>query len=353
MNPLSILYIGSDYGTSRHRALALQRLGNQIHIIDPRRFILNHRFVRAWTWKTGALLLEDFVRRRVLESIPPTKFDLVYVDGGQLVGPSLVRALKKRFGTIINYNVDDPYGKRDGNRWRLYLRAVPLYDFIVVVRAANIREAFAAGANDVLRVHRSADEIAHFPRQISDADRQRWATEIAFIGTWMPERGPFMVRLIELGLPLCIHGNGWHKAREWSILRSLWRGPGLRADDDYAKAIQCAKVSLGLLSRGNRDLTTTRSFEIPHLGGVFCAERTPEHAALYREDVEAVFWSTPEECAQKCMQLLENEEWRHSVAIRGRERCLANRTTNEHVLREILCRALGMEQKVPTLAVSA
>jgi spore maturation protein CgeB len=348
MNQLSILYIGSDSGTSRHRALALQRLGNRIHVIDPRKFVLNHWLVHAWIWKTGSLLLEDFVRWRVLESIPAIKFDLVYVDGGELVGPSLLRDLKKKFGTVINYNLDDPYGKRDANRWRLYLQAVPLYDLVVVVRGVNVAEADAAGARDVFRVRMSADEVAHSPRQISPAEAQRWATEIVFIGTWMPERGPFMARLIELGLPLTIYGNGWHKAREWPILKAYRRGVGLDSDDDYARAVQCAKVNLGLLSKGNRDLSTTRSFEIPHLGGMLCAERTPEHAALYREGAEAVFWSTPEECAQKCRQLLDDTEWRCGMAMRGRKRCLANRTTNEYVLNDILCRALGMEQQVPT-----
>ena len=67
-------------------------------------------------------------------------------------------------------------------------------------------------------------------------------------------------------------------------------GPAIYGDD-YLKAIQLAKVSLGLLSKGNRDLHTTRTFEIPYCGGLLCAERTSEHLQLYQEDVEAVYWS--------------------------------------------------------------
>jgi len=62
-----------------------------------------------------------------------------------------------------------------------------------------------------------------------------------------------------------------------------WRGPGLEAAEEYAKANQCVNVNLGLLSKGNRDLTTQRSHEILHLGGILCAERTPERTELYRE----------------------------------------------------------------------
>lgn len=336
MNHLSILYIGTNAGTSRHRALALQRLGHNVFIVDPFAFLPNNHFSSLWAWKTGGLFLEDFIRRRTLASIRDMRFDLTLINGGELVGPSLVADVKHRFGTVINYINDDPFGPRDGRRWNLYLRSAPFYDLVVVVRDPNISEALAYGAPKVLRVFMSADEVAHAPRQISQEDRRKWASEVLFVGTWMPERGPFMARLIELGVPLSIYGNRWNRAREWPVLRPVWRGLGIYEDDDYAKAVQCAKVSLGLLSKGNRDLTTQRSFEIPHLGGVLCAERTSEHTELYRENEEAVFWSSPEECAKKCVHLLHDEQHRKSVAINGRPRCLHNGTTNEEVMAHIL-----------------
>src|SRR5258706_407825 len=335
MNPLSILYVGRNSGTSRHRASALRRLGHEVFIIDPATLLPKARFAASWTWQTGGLLFEGYVRRQLATNLPAAQFDLVFVDSGELVGPALVSELKNRFGTIVNYNIDDPYGGRDGVRWRLYLAAAALYDLIVVVRDCNVREAFAAGARGVLRVHMSADEIAHAPRPLNEEDLRKWSADVSFIGTWMPERGPFMARLVTLGVPLSIYGNRWHKAREWPILRPFWRGPGL-SDDSYAKAIQCAKVSLGLLSKGNRDLSTTRSFEIPSLGGVLCAERTTEHTRLYAENEEAVFWSTPEECAAKCMQLIGDEERRKGIASRGRKRWLRNGTANEQVLSQIV-----------------
>ena len=275
----SILYIGSNSGTSQHRALALRRLGYKVVVVDPTTFLPRSRFVNAWTWHTGGMFLEKFIARSLLASIRGQKFDVVYVDGGALVGPSLVRELKSCFGTVINYNIDDPYGRRDGRRFRLYLKAVPFYDLIVVVRDCNVPEAYAQGARDVLRVFMAADEVAHATKHLTEQDHQRWPIEVGFVGTWMPERGLFMARLVELGVPLTIYGSRWQKAPEWSALRAAWRGSGLYGDD-YAKAVACAKINLGLLSKGNRDLTTTRSFEIPYLGGLLCAERTPEHTQL-------------------------------------------------------------------------
>ncbi|MGA8670416.1 MAG: glycosyltransferase [Terracidiphilus sp.] len=348
----SVLFLGRNSGTAHHRALALRRLGYDVFPIDPYSFLSNNRLVVSWSWHTGALFLEQFITQRVLANIPDKKFDLVYAECGELLGPSLVHALKARFGPVINYSIDDPFGSRDGKRWRLYLQSVPLYDLVVVVRECNAAEALASGAQNVLRVYMTADEFAHSPRSLTEQDRQKWSSDVLFVGTWMPERGPFLARLIELGVPLSIYGLRWQKAREWSSLRSCWRGPGIYDDEDYARAIQCAKVNLGLLSKGNRDLTTTRSMEIPSLGGVLCAERTREHSLLYEEDREAVFWSDAEECAKKCIELLSDESFRRGIARSGRERFFRNEHLNQQVLARIFDRALASTDRTASLAVA-
>ena len=57
-----------------------------------------------------------------------------------------------------------------------------------------------------------------------------------------------------------------------------------------------------------------------------------------------MFWSTPEECAAKCLQLLQDEPRRQRLAMNGRRRCIQNHTTNEAVLAHILYNALRPEQ---------
>jgi len=333
---LSILYLGVDRGTSRHRLNSLRRLGHSVCVVDPESLLWYQAAVDYWIRHGSGIFIGGSARRRVLSALGSREFDLAFVNGGALVDRALATELKRRCAAVVNYNNDDPFGRRDGGKWRLYLKALPVYDLAIVVRECNVGEARAAGARDVLRVYMSADEVAHSPRPLTEEDRYKWGSSVAFIGTWMPERGRFLARLIELGVPLAIFGDRWHKAPEWPLLLPHWRGPNLFADDDYAKAVQCAGVCLGLLSKGNRDLSTTRSFEIPHLGGVLCAERTSEHLDLYREDEEAVFWDGPEECAEKCRLLLAGAGFRKRLSEAGRERCVRNQTTNGKILDHIL-----------------
>ena len=119
------------------------------------------------------------------------------------------------------------------------------------------------------------------------------------------------------------------------VLKKAWRGPGL-AGDAYVKAIQAAKVCLGLLSKGSRDLHTSRSAEIPSIGSVLCAELTEEHVAMYRPDEEAVFWRSVEECAEICFELLADESKLKAIAKAGRKRCLQSCYLNEPTAEKIL-----------------
>lgn len=339
---MRILYFGRRSGTSYHRAQALRRIGHDVTIFNPRQRLVDQVWGLSWSWlsrwikRTGALFLETVVKR-MLENSPlwEGEFDLVHVDEIAVVGPSLVKELKRRFGRVSCYVIDDPFGDRDGLKWRLFLKAVPEYDLVTVVREPNIQEAYDHGATDVLRVYRSADEVVHAPLDLSKDEKREWESEVIFVGNWFPERGPFMKNLVERGIPLTIYGPRWKKADEWSVLKPYWEGSGVYGDD-YTKALQCAKVCLGLLSHENRDLHTQRSLEIPYIGSLFCAERTSEHRALYEEEREAVFWDDVDECADVCFELLAKDEKRQRIAERGRQRCIENGSLNENVMDKIV-----------------
>lgn len=332
---MNVLYLGQNDRPSKYLADALVRLGHNVKLIIPQFFLPRNRLLVKWQWETGGLFLETYVRKQLISSLGEDKFDFILVHGGALVGPALVKNLKKFSPIVVNYNYDDPFSNRDRNLWRLYLKAVPYYDLLVVVRENNISEAYSLGAKKVLRVFRSADEIAHCPRSLTEEDHIKWKTDVLFVGTWMPERGPFMAALLIAGLPLSIYGNGWQKAKEWPTLKGAWKGKAIYGDD-YAKAIQTAKISLGLLSKGNRDLHTTRSMEIPFFGGLLCGERTTEHLKLYQEGEEAVFWSDITECISICKMLLTNEERRKKIATKGRIRCIQNNNFNEALILEVI-----------------
>lgn len=337
---LSILYFGPISGTCLDRAQALRRLGHRVEHIDLRHLLPETVWVDRITWRIDGSLFTPWIVRGLSARLAGLNFDLCYVDGGEWVTPKVIAQLRQHAAKVINYNIDDPLGPRDGARFKAYRRSLPHYDLNAVVRQENVAEAYALGAKNVMRVYRSADEISHAPRPLTAQDHQTWDSEVLFLGTWFPERGPFLLDLIRRGVPLTIRGPNWHKAPEWPQLKSYWKG-GSIAGDDYAKAIQCAKVNLGLLSRENRDLHTTRSLEIPASGSLLCAERTDEHTTMYSEGREALFWKDAGECADMCRFALADERRRSAIANSGHQRVMKNGHYNEMILSSILAASLA------------
>src|SRR5262245_41436267 len=236
--PMKILYLGEDVENSSclHRARALRRLGHEVVHLNPDWALTSGRWAVAWNFRTGYRFCRRRVARFILRSASASTYDIVWVDGGRAVSPDLLRTLRWRCQGVINYNLDDPFGRRDGRCCAPFRRSVREYDVLCVVRAENVNEARRHGAKRILRVWRGYDPIAHAPRSLTAVDRRQWSSDVLFIGTWMPERGGLLAELIRRGVPVTIYGDRWERAPEWSALRRAWRGSSILGAD-YVKAI--------------------------------------------------------------------------------------------------------------------
>ena len=344
MHNTTILYLGhtSQSSTSAHRANALRRLGHTVVQIDP--FIalpknLGARWPAAFHFRTGYVLLQAKLAQWLRDVLSTKKInpDLIWVDSGELMGPKCLDILQTLNCPVVLYNIDDPTGKRDGRRFASLIKAIPRYDLIVVVRPESQKECVALGAKRAIHVYRSYDELAHKPYSHVSEIPENFKSDVVFIGTWMryEKRDEFLLELISNGIPVSIWGNGWQKSPHFSKLKSHWRGAAL-GGRDYVAAVQGSKICLGLLSKGNRDLHTTRSLEIPFAGGLFCAERTTDHQEMYEDGVEAVFWSDATECITQCKKLLENDILRENIRQAGMKRVRSLGVGNEDVCKKIL-----------------
>jgi hypothetical protein len=337
---MKILYVGADSGTSRHRADAIERLGHEVTFCDMWGLGgtgIRHSLGARIHFHTGYRLVQRQVRRALRNNFEncSTRFDVVWVNNGELIGRRAATILRRLGKRLVLYVNDDPTGGRDGKRFDSLLGAIPEYDLCVVVRQQNVEEFQKEGAKAVHRVFMSYDEVAHRPLEPEERSSSEFASEIAFVGTWMPERGPLLAALLRERLPVAIWGQRWQRAPEWSTLKAAWRGPSIEGRD-YARSISGARICLGMLSKGNRDLHTQRSSEIPYIGGLLCAERTSEHLAMYREGEEAVFWSDAEECVAVCRRLLSDDAERERIRLNGMRRVRELEIGNENIVRQVL-----------------
>lgn len=338
----NIWYLGnSDPGsTSFHRANALKRLGYNVVIYDP--YLILNNSIDKWLnpihYRTGYRLVQEKILnwcKMLLNSAPhPT---LIWVNGGELLGEECLKILRSAKCPIVLYNNDDPTGGRDGRRFDSLLKSLPYYDICAVMRQNNVQEFLEKGAKKVYRVSMSYDEVAHKPFSNINDIPNIFRSDVVFIGTWMKHenRDKFILTLLNEGINISIWGGRWQKSPYWKHLKNIYKGNAL-SGREYVAAIQGSKICLGLLSKGNRDLHTQRTFEIPYAGGLLCAERTFEHLEFYRENTEALFWSDVNECATICKELLSNNIQQESIRKAGMKRVRELHVGNEDICNSIL-----------------
>lgn len=332
---LLFLLAGREGYTSWMRAEAAKRAGFSVKTIQMLDCIPANLWANRIHRKLGFILLQSRVRKFIQKNVGADKYAVCWVDHGNLIGLNAAKDLKKHARVLVNYNVDDPTGKRDGRYWYSYLRSVTAYDLIVTVRRETENELRARGAQTVLRVFRSYDEVAHRPLALSESDRQAWGSDVVFVGTWMEDRDDFILNLAKRGIPISVYGDNWEKAPRWNLIKHLIKGRGIFGDN-YGKILQSSKICLCLLSRGNRDQHTTRSVEIPAMESVLCAERTGEHLELFEDGKECVLWKDIDECARRCRELLEKPNLRSSIARAGRTKVQELQLGHEAVIKKIL-----------------
>jgi spore maturation protein CgeB len=341
---MRVLYLGAKdaASTAKHRADALRRLGCEVVHHDPFEPLASQMkgLLGAVHYRTGYWLTHGMVLRWLAAVLrDQARFDLCWVDSGELVSARLLKLIRQHCGKVVLFNHDDPTGQRDRLRFLTLKHAIRHYDLCLVVRHINLSEFKARGARDVMHTWRSFDEVAHRPVDALVPVAPVYRQDIAFIGRRIPGEGRdhFLLSLIEQGLRPAIWGDNWSSSEVWPQLKPYWQGPSL-SGQAYVDAMRGAKLCLGMLSKGNRDQHTTRTMEIPAAGGVLCAERTDEHQALYTEGQEAVFWSDAKECAAVCKQLLADPVKLQLIREAGQQRLSSNRVGNEDIVRAVFKR---------------
>lgn len=253
--------------------------------------------------------------------------------------PRTLRRLRAMGILCVDFVIDNPFGPRRDPGWRLYRRAIPEFDLAGVQRDSSVEDYLRAGARDVVRIRTSYEPSVHYapPTGWSDDDRDRNAS---FIGTPYDQRGVFLTRLWRAGIPLDISGSRphWQAALLADAFAAVFRVGELKGAA-YREAIWRSRINLAFVTHGNRDTAAHKAFEITACGGFLLAERTQEHAELFREDEEAVFFSDFDECQARIERYLYDERARAAIAAAGRKRALRSGYDNDSVLRGLLTRA--------------
>lgn len=323
-NTLRILYIGGQYAgsTGRERRLALEQLGHTVETFDTDAYTRNRGRLELMVTRRlcfGPPIWQ--LNRDLLRFARGKSFDFVWVSKGIWVYGDTITELKRAGAKhIAHYNTDDPFGSLGTRTWRIFIQAIPSYDTHFVRRQENISEYERLNARQIIRAFPNYSARLHRPLSIDSVTRQRLGGAVGFIGDYEYERASTMHYLASNGIPVKIWGPNWRENCPFKHPNLVITGQSLYGEQ-YVEAINSFDINLCFLRKCNRDLSTSRSVEIPACGAFMIAERTTEHSLMFTEGVEAEFFNDPEELRTKIQHYLEQPELRTAIGLRALYRC--------------------------------
>jgi spore maturation protein CgeB len=281
--------------------------------------------------------------KRLIETVEKESFDIIWIDKGTLILPKVLKHIKETTKSLlVHYNTDDIMLKSHG--FKNYIEAITIYDVHFTSNTFNVSELYELGARKVYFTENAYDDQMFSPVELSDEDKRRLGSDIFFIGHWEPKTEELICCLAKHGLPISVRGQNWHKARNKKLLRNVIKS-GPVWEEEYVKALCSGKIGLGIISKWNRNQTAGRTFEIPACGTFLLTERTAAIQSLYREAVEAEFFSSSDELVEKAMYYLENEDKREEIARAGYKRCINSPYSWKPRVAEMLTRIKPLLQK--------
>lgn len=306
--------------------MALARLGQSVQIVDEQ------TFVPAWRstpMRAAQRLLRPLAVRELTAYTKHVarwfKPHCLLVFKGRYVQPEVLRYYRSLGINTVNYYPDNSVLDSGPN----IPRCLPLYDHVFTTKSFGVEDMRRElGIVRSSYVEHGFDPEIHHPMTLSDAERQRLGCDVAFVGTWRPRKEAIAAALRRRlpGVSLKIWGEQWEKATAPQI-RECIMGGGILGRE-YSKAIQGAKIALGLLSEqgtgaGCGDQTTARTFQIPACGAFMLHERTADAVRHYEEGSEAEFFGSADELVAKVEHYLMHDADRQRIARRGHERATA------------------------------
>ena len=272
------------------------------------------------------------VNHKLVQTVTENKIDILLVWRGTCINKKTLQLIKQTnpHCTLVSYNNDDPFSPKYSAKdaplnqrrlWKTFIKAIPAYDRNFVYRPVNISEVLQAGGKhaDVLLPY--FIPASNQPIELTDSEFEQFKCDVVFVGHYEADgRERYLQQLVTGGLDVKLYGGKYWNQQVLGDFVDYFGEIKEVYGDDYRRALAGAKMCLCFLSKLNRDTYTRRCFEIPACGKLLLSERTADLTKMFKEDEEAVFFSSPEELVEKALWLSQQPLEIERIAAAGRHR---------------------------------
>lgn len=190
-----------------------------------------------------------------------------------------------------------------------------------------------AGAGKAVYMPSACDPTVHRPITLSEEDKQRFGSEISFVGAGYNNRQHVFAQFSHMDFK--IWGTEWPGAVPFP--RLVQEGARRMSVEEYVKVFNASKINLNLHSSTERDgvdpkgdFINPRTFELAACGAFQLVDRRSLLPELFTEE-EIPQFSTVEELKSKIEYFRDKPEEREKYVRRARARVLAEHTYEQRI----------------------
>lgn len=277
-------------------------------------------------------IIYDEINQNLLQKAEEFKPDVMLIFKGMEIYPKTLKKIKQNKICLVNYNLDHPlrFNSRGSGNTNVRL-SVSIYD---------LHFTYSQQIKQELREYTNGAMVHFLPfgyYEINDnfSFKGEEVQRACFVGYADKDRAKWIKALASLGLAIDVYGPRWN-AYISSYHANIRVFPP-QYNLDYWNTIRKYRVQLNIFRPHNNLSHNMRSFEVPSVGGIMLAPKTPEHGLFFEDSREAFFYESLEDCAKLARELLNlNAESADAIRYAARSRCQKSGYSYHHRAKEAL-----------------
>ena len=304
---------------------AIISLGHDLIIFDDRHHIIPGRIRQRCHWIN--MLDIRHINHNLIKLVKQSKPDLAVIAGGHRIFPGSIEIMKLLGVKTALWTIDAP------RTFNPLIKAAPHYDFIFC-QGTEATELFRdAGIHNVQWLPMACDPEYHKPVTVTETEKNKFGSDIVFVGSYYPERAALFERISSLDFS--VWGTGWDNLSGKSALRQNIKGYHTKPEE-WLKIYSSSKIVLSTHyhdAQGRFPVyqASPRVFEILSCGAFQICDNQRDVFALFKNGHHLAKFTNAEDLRDKIQYYLRNPEKRQTIALRGRAEVLKHHTYQDRI----------------------
>jgi spore maturation protein CgeB len=301
----------------------LKEMGHSVNIFCYRRkrkkFNFNYQI--PLLYQISVYDSNNIIKKVVMDYQP----DILITLKGEIIFPKTIEWIKKNFKIpCVLWSPDDP---QLFYRFSRYI--APVYDYVFTSSVDVIPKYKQLGVKNVNYLPFFCDPSLHKIVKLTDEEKEKYQTDICFVGKFYPEREKILKFLLDYNIT--IYGPNWQFS-DRELIRK-WAGKAI-FDEELIKLFNASKIVLNIhenqMKYGGMK-ANLRVFEATGCGTFHLTDKPKGIEDLFKPGVELVCYETKKELLQSLDYYLENSHERKKIAKAGQKRAYKDHTIKKRM----------------------